>query len=71
MCRVMQTYCRLRMRVVSRSQKFASLLFLYERVGNLFASVDGRDDDEEGAARDDEAELAVSDVAFVVCSTIS
>jgi hypothetical protein len=45
-----------------------SLFFLYKRVCDLFATVYGRDDDEEGTTGDDEAEFAVADVAFVVCA---
>lgn len=45
-----------------------SLFFLYERVCDLFAAVHGRDNDEEGAAGDNEAEFAVADVAFVICA---
>ena len=44
----------------------SSFLLLYKRVGDLFAAVDGRDDDEKGATGDDEAKLAVPYVAFVV-----
>lgn len=44
----------------------SSFFFLYERVGDLFTAVHRRDDDEEGATRDDQAELAVPYVAFVV-----
>ncbi len=43
-----------------------SLLFLYERVGDLFAAIDGRDDHKEGAAGDYKTQLAVSYVAFVI-----
>jgi hypothetical protein len=43
-----------------------SFLFLDEGVRDLFASVYGRDDDQESAARDNEAELAIADVAVVV-----
>jgi hypothetical protein len=44
-----------------------SLFFLYERICDFFAAVDGRDDNEEGAAGDNEAEFAIADVAFIVC----
>ena len=37
-------------------------------VGNLLAAVDGGDEDEEGAAGDDEAERPCRLVAVVVCS---
>ena len=43
-----------------------SFFFLYEWVRNLFASVDGRDDNQKGAACDDETELAIPDVAVLV-----
>jgi hypothetical protein len=43
-----------------------SLLLLYEGVRDLFAAVDGRDDDEEGAACDYETEFAVADVAVLI-----
>lgn len=43
-----------------------SLLLLHKGVGDLFASVDGRDDYEECAARDDETKFAVSDVAVLI-----
>jgi hypothetical protein len=46
-----------------------SFFFLYEWVRNLFASVDGRDDNQKGAACDDEAELAIPDVAVLVYTT--
>jgi hypothetical protein len=54
-----------------RPRRFAhattlSLFFLYERIRNLFASVDRRNDHKEGAAGDYEAEFAVANVAFVV-----
>jgi hypothetical protein len=53
------------------SRRFAhatvlSLLFLYEGIRNLFASVDRGDDYKEGAAGDYEAKFAVADVAFIV-----
>jgi hypothetical protein len=48
-----------------------SFLFLHEGIGDFFAAVDGRDNDEEGATSNNEAELAVPDVAFVVCGTLS
>jgi hypothetical protein len=48
---------------------FCSFLFLYERVRDFFASVDGRDDDQKSAARDDEAQLAIADVTVVVWIT--
>jgi hypothetical protein len=48
-----------------------SFLFLHEGIGDFFAAVDGRDNDEEGATSNDEAELAVTDVTFVVCKTLS
>ena len=51
--------------------RLSSFLLLNERVGDLFAAVDGRDDDEEGATSDNEAELAVPYVAFIVCIAIS
>lgn len=44
-------------------------LFLFsldERVGNLLASIEGRDEHEEGATRDQEAELAMRSCAFLV-----
>jgi hypothetical protein len=44
----------------------SSLLFLYEGIRNLFTAVDGGNDDQEGAACNNEAEFAVADVAFVV-----
>jgi hypothetical protein len=47
-----------------------SLLFLQERVRDFFAAVDGRYDDEKGAAGDDEAELSVGDIAFFVYSVL-
>lgn len=43
-----------------------SFLFLYERVGNLFATINRRDDDKERSAGDNEAEFAVADVTFVI-----
>ena len=49
----------------------SSFLFLHEGIGDFFAAVDGRDNDEEGATSNDQAELAVPDVAFVVCETLS
>jgi hypothetical protein len=49
----------------------SSLLLLYEGIRNLFAAVDWGNDDQEGAACDYEAEFAVADVAFVVCSQVS
>ena len=39
---------------------------MQERVGDFFAAVYGRDDDKQGATGDDEAEFAVSNVAFLV-----
>ena len=47
------------------------LFLLCEGIGDFFAAVDGRDNDEEGATSNNEAELAVPDVAFVVCGTLS
>ena len=50
----------------------ASCLFLLcEGIGDFFAAVDGRDNDEECATRNDQAELAVLDIAFFVCETLS
>jgi hypothetical protein len=43
-----------------------SFFFLHEWVRDLFASVDGGDDYEESAACDNEAELAIANVAFVI-----
>jgi hypothetical protein len=42
------------------------LLLFLKWVGNLFAAVDGGDEDEEGASGDDEAERSGGFVAFVV-----
>jgi hypothetical protein len=44
-----------------------SFFFLYERICDFFAAVDRRDDNEEGAAGNDETKFAISDVAFIVC----
>jgi hypothetical protein len=49
----------------------SSLLFLYEGIRNLFAAVDWGNNNKEGAARDDEAEFAVTNVAFVVWGRVS
>jgi hypothetical protein len=48
-----------------------SFLFLHEGIGDFFAAVDGRDNDEEGATSNNEAEPAVPDVAFVVYEKLS
>jgi hypothetical protein len=48
------------------SEYSPSLFFLHERVRDLFASIDGRDDYEESATCDNEAELAIPNVTFVV-----
>lgn len=45
-----------------------SFFLLHEGIGDFLAAVEGRDDDEKGAASDDEAKLAVADVAFFVCA---
>lgn len=42
------------------------VLLRHEGIGYLLAAVHGRDEDEEGAARDDEAEGARGGVAVVV-----
>jgi hypothetical protein len=43
-----------------------SLLFLYKRICNLFASIDGGYNNEEGTTGDYKAEFAIADVAFIV-----
>lgn len=43
------------------------ILGLDKGVGDLFATVDGAHEDEEGASNDDETEGAGGLVAFVVC----
>ena len=44
------------------------ILGLHEGVGDLFAAVDGADEDEEGAANDDEAEGSSRFVSVVICA---
>jgi hypothetical protein len=46
------------------------LFFLYERVRNLLTSVDWRDDYEESATSDYEAEFTVTNIAFVIYSRV-
>jgi hypothetical protein len=48
-----------------------SLVFMHEGIRNLFTSIDGGDDDEQGSACDYEAELAIAYVALVVWSGVS
>mgnify|MGYP004720717805 CR=1 FL=1 len=43
------------------------ILGLYERVGDLFAAVDGANKDEEGASNHHEAEGSGRLISFVVC----
>lgn len=62
-----QVFSNVCVKGISNGWVTASLFFLDEGIRDFFAAVDGRDDDEEGAAGDDEAQLAVADVAFVVC----
>lgn len=40
---------------------------MQKRVLNLFAAVERGDDDEEGAAGDNEAKFTVLDIAFFIC----
>ena len=49
----------------------SSVLFLYKRIRDFFAAVEGRYDDEQGAAGDDETEFAVPDCAFFVCGVLA
>jgi hypothetical protein len=53
--------------LLQEGKEWRSFIFsLHEWIGDLFASVNGTDEDEESAARDDEAEGASGEVVFFI-----
>jgi len=66
-----RTHTKAALRFAQAADDLRSLFLLYERVRDLFASVDGGDDDEEGAACDNQAEFAIPNVAFVVWAMLA
>lgn len=44
---------------------------MHERIGDLFATIDRRNHNEESTAGDNESKLTIADVAFVICKNVS